>query len=98
GAARLWRQHGRTAQQNANLVTTLRQLLEQMAADEASAAGERDKRDPHVGAPTRRRVAKLGGMDEPRMYPSGIPSCTGRPCRETPANACNFRTLQLGIR
>ena len=55
-AARLRRQHGRAAQQNADLIASLWQLLEQMAADEASGAGERNEGDTHASAPTLRRV------------------------------------------
>ena len=68
GADRLRRQYGRAAQQNADLVAALRQLLEQMAADEARGAGERDERDTHESAPTKRRVAKLWSTVETRMH------------------------------
>src|SRR5262252_8943753 len=77
-AARLRRQHGRAPQQSADLVATLRQLLEQMAADKASAAGERDKRNTHESAPILRRVAKLWSTFETRMHPIGsMTICTG---------------------
>src|SRR6478735_7029910 len=69
GATRLRRQHGRAAQQNADLVAALRQLLEQMPPDEASGTGERNERNTHGSAPTIRQVGNLWSTVETRMLP-----------------------------
>src|SRR3954447_23317395 len=70
GAARFRRQGRRTAQQHAEAIAALRQLAQEMAADEAGRAGEGDEPPLHAAASARRGLAKRASTTATRAHPA----------------------------
>ena len=70
GAGRLRRQGGRAPQEHADAIAALRQLAQEMAADEAGGAGQRDERAGHAGSLRPPGAAKRARTSATRTPPA----------------------------